>query len=73
MIDARREFPIVIPLRRDVARLFLGMFHDTGLIHHVPMPERDELLQVVGEQFPADVDPVRTVRPIDSAGVSKAG
>ena len=23
------------------------------------MPERDELLQVVGEQFPADVDPVR--------------
>ena len=49
----------MFPLGRDVTRLFLGMFHDARLIHHVPMPERDELLQVVGEQFPADVDPAR--------------
>ena len=57
--NSRREFPVAVPLRRDVARLFLGMFHDARLIHHVPVSERDELLQVVGEQFPADVDPVR--------------
>jgi hypothetical protein len=32
------------------------LIHDVRLVHHVPLPERHELLEVVGEQLPTDVD-----------------
>jgi hypothetical protein len=33
------------------------MLNDTRLIHHVPLSERDELLEMVGEQLASSVDP----------------
>jgi hypothetical protein len=36
------------------ARLF-HMIHDESLVHHVPLPERNQLLELVGEQLAADV------------------
>lgn len=31
------------------------MVHDVGLIHHVPLAERDEFLELIREKFPSDV------------------
>lgn len=40
----------------DVAAGFLDVVGDVCLVHHVPLAEGDELFEVVGEEFPADVE-----------------
>lgn len=70
--DSRRRLPIAVPLRRDVADLLLGVFHDARLVHHVPVPEGDELLQVVGQELAADVDAEPQGRNSEPAGESRA-
>jgi hypothetical protein len=40
-----------------------GLFHlvyDVRLVHHVPLPVRDQFFEMIGQQLPAYVNPGRT-------------
>ena len=56
---APTRFEIFGELRRHVAACLLDVVHDVRLVHHVPLTERDELLEVVCQQLPAHIDPGR--------------
>lgn len=54
--------PVMLPLVRNIAALLLCVLNDARLIHHVPLAERDELLQVIREQLASGVDPAQVKR-----------
>lgn len=47
---------ILLPIVRHVTTLFPDPVDDMRLGHEVPLPERQQPLQLVGQQFTADVD-----------------
>jgi hypothetical protein len=51
---------VSLQVRGYVAARLLDLVHDEGLVHHVPLPERNELLQVVGQELAADIYPVKS-------------
>jgi hypothetical protein len=53
------QFEVAPKVLRDVAACFLDGIDDVRLVHHVPLPKRDELFEVVGEQLAADVEAER--------------
>jgi hypothetical protein len=42
------------------------VIHDVCLVHHIPLPKRDELLQLIGEQLAADIQSVRQQESVES-------
>jgi hypothetical protein len=48
---------ILLPIVRHVTTFFPDPVDDMCLGHEVPLPERQQPLQLVGQQFTADVDP----------------
>jgi hypothetical protein len=56
--------PIVVEFIRDEAARLLDFLNDARLVHHVPLSERYEFLQVVGEELASNVDPVHAFRSV---------
>jgi hypothetical protein len=54
--DALRRFPILLPSRTNVTSLLLRVLHHRRLVHHVPVAVRDDLFEVIGEKFAANVN-----------------
>lgn len=44
-------FKICSKLPRDVTALLLNVIHDTCFLHHVPLPERDELFEMIRQEL----------------------
>ena len=44
-------FNICSKLPRDVTALLLNVIHDIRFLHHVPLAERDELLEMVRQEL----------------------
>ena len=54
--DVPREFHVGVKVCRNVTALFLDIVHNIRLVHHIPLAVGDELLEVVREQLPTDID-----------------
>ena len=48
---------VAIEVLRDIAHVFLHLVHHMGLVHDLQLPVGDDLLEVIGQQFAAHVDP----------------
>ena len=50
----------VLPeIDRDVTAGLFDVIHDICLVHHVPLPERRELFELVRQELTSDVYPAR--------------
>lgn len=58
--DKLCDFDILLPVGGDVAAVLLCFFAYTRLIHHVELSEGDQLLEMIRQEFPSDVDSVVT-------------
>lgn len=56
-INLPADVKILCELRGYKTAGLLHIIHDVGLIHHVPLAERDQLFELIREQLPSDVYP----------------
>jgi hypothetical protein len=57
-VDTLATLEVGLPVHRDIATGFSYIVDHMGLVHHVPLPERDEMLEVIREQLSADIYPI---------------
>lgn len=55
--DSLAKLQIPSPVHTDIAARLPYSIHNLGLIHHVPLPERDLLLEMIGKELSAYVNP----------------
>ncbi len=62
-------FHVLLEVGGYKAAAFLYLVHDVGLIHHVPLTERNKFFKMIRKQFPANVKSERR----GGGGQSKIG
>ena len=56
-------FQVLVEIGGYKAATFLHLIHNVGLIHHVPLTERNKFFKMIRKQFPANVkSESRTIR-----------
>lgn len=55
-LDSLAELEIPLPVHRDITASLLDFIDDMSLVRHIPLSERYHILQVIRQEFPANVD-----------------